>query len=753
MAIPKPQLSRVLALGAVLAVAVGPATEAAPLDRGVAAETRAFVPGEAIVRFEPGTGPAERSEVRQAAGVELDRGLELAQAQVVTLGGSVEDAVRRLERQPAVAYAQPNYRYRSLAVATPNDTFFGDLWGLQDAVPPNPGVDALEAWEHTRGAGQVIAVVDTGVALDHPDLQGNLWSGPGGIRGHDFVDGDNDPDDYDFHGTHVAGTAAASAGNGLGVAGVAPSAQIMAVRVLDGDGSGSTSDIANGIVFAAQNGADVINLSLGGPANVDDPLMSNAVTVADGLDAVVVAAAGNDAGDNDASPTTPCTLPQANLICVAAVTPSGALASFSNFGATTVDVGAPGTAILSARNDYASVFAEGFDAGIAGWTTAGLNGGTPWSSVAGPNSDGTPAATDSSGGSYANSATPLAPAEARLVKATGLDLSAERGCRMNFDVRHDLEEDFDFLEAGAVTAAGLVSFDGRYLTGSTGGSFLAEEVSISDLGGEDDVTPWFALLSDESVVDDGAYVDDLDVRCRDDTYVDAKTAAGSYVTFNGTSMATPHVAGVAALIGAVAPGLTDAQVVQAIQSGGSPLASLAGKTVSGRTADADGAVAAALGLPDPTPSGSAPPLSPGGPASPTPLPGPIPPAVPAPRSAPLPLPASSLSLVAAKATVRVSRRGVFRYEFRATPSVAGRVAFRTRRKVTVARRAHLSLGSRAFAAPATGRVLLKVKLSRRQLRLLRRNGRFLLNVTADARGVAGESLRSSRRLTLKPPRR
>jgi thermitase len=264
------------------------------------------VPGEALLRYEPGTDATERRELRTGAGVEFESAVAVPRVQLVSFEGSVRAAVNRLEDEPGVAYAQPNYRYHALAAA-PNDTHFGHLWGLGGT----PGVHVLPAWDRSRGAGQVIAVVDSGVDLTHPDLAGNLWTGPGGIHGHDFVDNDPDPDDYNLHGTHVAGTAAASADNGQGVAGVAPQAQIMAVRVLDGDGFGSTLTIANGITFAANNGAGVINLSLGGFAGGGDPAMQNAVAQAEQRNAVVVAAAGNGGNDgvgddNDSFPFTPC---------------------------------------------------------------------------------------------------------------------------------------------------------------------------------------------------------------------------------------------------------------------------------------------------------------------------------------------------------------------------------------------------------------------------------------------------------------
>ena len=223
---------------------------------------QSFIPGEALVRFEPGVVAAERRDARDDAGVAFGESLLLPRVQLVKFRGSVQAAVARLERQPGVADAQPNFRYHALAAA-PNDTHFGQLWGLGGT----PGVGVLAAWDVTRGAGQIIAVADTGVDLTHPDLVGRLWTGPGGIHGHDFVDDDNDPDDFQSHGTHVSGTAAATANNNTGVAGVAPEAQIMAVRVLDGDGGGGSGDIANGIAFAAENGAGVVNMSLGGSGN------------------------------------------------------------------------------------------------------------------------------------------------------------------------------------------------------------------------------------------------------------------------------------------------------------------------------------------------------------------------------------------------------------------------------------------------------------------------------------------------------
>jgi thermitase len=764
---------------AIVAAACAAPADAAPVpavDPAAAPPpSSAFVPGEVIVRFESGTTGAERLAARRAADVDFERSPKVSRAQLVEIEDtSVAAAVRRLESQPDVAYAQPNYRYRALAVPPPDDTFYSSLWGLQDSLAPSPGVDALEAWETTRGAGQVIAVVDTGVAAEHPDLAANMWENPddppgGGdqdangkvddVHGYDFVDDDSNPDDYDFHGTHVAGTAAAVAGNDLGVAGVAPEAEIMAVRVLDGDGSGSSAGIADGIAYAAQEGADVVNLSLGGPAGgTGDLLMSNAIGVANTHGTVVVAAAGNDGTSNDTTPTTPCTLSQPNLVCVAAVNQSGNRAGFSNYGVNTVDLAAPGTSILSAETDYKSVFAESFDSTLVAWSTP--LGTTAWGQST-VRSMGSHSAADSPAGDYAPNA------NAQMIKTLPLNLLSERGCRLSFDLRYEIEDAvdqdgvyFDALFAGALTTDGSV-VDGYEIVGDSEGSFERTDVSISDLDGSATAHPAFALFSDDTVQMDGAYVDDLGVLCRDSTYSNASPPAGNYVSFQGTSMATPHVAGVVALVRAAALDAgKDAgapAVIDAVLDGVRPLPSLDGFTVTGGTADAGRAIAAVLGLelpPDAEPppdDGAAAGGAGGGAAGGTV--GSSPPFLtPAPRStAPRP---PDLSRAGSRIRVRRSR---FAYRIGAGPGLTATAVFRTRRKARIGsralpRRTHLTVERRRFTVPAAGRATLKVRLSRREMRILRRNRRLLLRVTVTVRNAAGQSAKATKRLRLTLPR-
>jgi thermitase len=717
-----------------------------------------YVANQAIVRFEPGTSASERRAARTRADVRFGRSLALARAQVVELDGPVGAAVRRLERQPDVAYAQPNYRYRALAV----DTFLGELWGLTDSAPPDPGVNAFSAWNTTQGGGEVIAVVDTGVDLTHPDVSPNLWTNPGelpgngvdddangvvdDVRGADFVDraggaATGDPDDFNFHGTHVAGTAAALDDNGLGIAGVAPDSRIMAVRVLDGDGRGSSADIGDGIAYAAREGADVINLSLGGPGAFDD-FMSDAVDAAAQQDAVVVVAAGNEASNNDdpATPVVPCNLPQANLICVAAVNEAGSRASFSNFGTTSVDVAAPGTNILSAKTDWgAPVFSESFNMSLNAWDRFTEVGSVAWdrTNAAGTFTEGTHSVTDSPGGNYAINS------DSELFTASAVDLTGHRGCRMHFDLRHQIQAPAstgalrDALFAGAVTNTLGVE---QVLPFAGNRSFFEAEVSISTLSGRDDVFPIFALLSNaDAVVGDGAYADRLRLFCRDSTYLDAITpvesyedaASGNYVEFDGTSMATPHVAGAAALVRAADPGIPAAQVVQALVDSVHPLPSLGGAVRSGGVVDAAAAIDRALAIPNPVP--------------------PLPPATAPPPPPPAPTPA----VAPAKArfgSVSVSRRGVVTLRLFGNPGTTGVLTLKA--NIVRPRTARLvRAGRKTFRIGSTGRVTVKPRLTRAALRQLRRTRRLRVRATVVLKNAAGLTSTSRARLRLRLRRR
>jgi subtilisin family serine protease len=213
----------------------------------------------------------------------------------------------------------------------------------------------------TDGGGATVAVVDTGGTFTHPDLQGRL------IAGHDFVDGDDTPDDANGHGTHVSGIIAANSGNGIGVECVAPGARVLEVRVLDKNGSGSIDDVAAGIDYAVAHGADVINLSLGSDTLLptgNDPQYDAAIGRALDRGVIVVAAAGNSSGPACDQPSG-----QGRLLCVGAVDRRGQHSSFSNFGFG-LGISAPGGSAAGGDEDILSTWNNGDYKHVAGTSQA-----------------------------------------------------------------------------------------------------------------------------------------------------------------------------------------------------------------------------------------------------------------------------------------------------------------------------------------------------------------------------------------------
>lgn len=209
---------------------------------------------------------------------------------------SVEETLYALRRNPDVEYAEPNYI--AYAAVAPDDPLFDLQYALYNPGSAPPGspqedtadIKATSAWVETKGDENiVIAILDTGVDLDHPDIDEKIYS-----SGYDFINVDSDPTDDHGHGTHVAGIAAAETNNDEGIAGVAWNCKILPVKVLDDLGEGGYSEMIDGIIWAADNGADVINLSLGG--SFPSTSLENALKYAYDMDIVIVAAAGNDGG-------------------------------------------------------------------------------------------------------------------------------------------------------------------------------------------------------------------------------------------------------------------------------------------------------------------------------------------------------------------------------------------------------------------------------------------------------------------------
>ena len=381
-------------LTATLVAAWTPAAEAAIGPQQVEALDRQGAT-EIVVRREPGLDAAERADVRADADVTLRRSSTLPDTEVVRADkGQLAEAVAELNRDPDVIYAEPVTVQSALSA----DSYYGSLWGLENVGQkmflPGSGsyypsgtadadMDVPEAWTKATGAGVTVGIVDTGVLTSHPDLANQIAfntgeTGPDALnrdkrtngvdddgngyrddwQGWDFVaeypsigvsEGDstagpdNTPQDNHGHGTHVAGTVAAQANNNEGIAGVAPGAKIMPLRALGASGRGSSIAIAEAFDYAGKMGVRVVNASLGGPG-LDQ---SQLAAVQAHPNTLYVIAAGNDNVNNDATPYGPCALPAANVMCVGASDENDRRASFSNYGATSVDVFAPGTAILS----------------------------------------------------------------------------------------------------------------------------------------------------------------------------------------------------------------------------------------------------------------------------------------------------------------------------------------------------------------------------------------------------------------------
>lgn len=322
--------------------------------------------------------PAIQERAARGHGGVVTRRLPVAGLAVVEPRGDRTGAslAEELANDPRVRFVEPNGTVRRLL--TPDDASFGAQWGLLntgqriDGVTGMAGADiaAPGAWDVTTGSSAVrVAVLDGGVDRTVPDLAPNApavlnaqESGDGresngvdddgngfvdDVAGWDWVADDNDPDDADFvsHGTHVASVIAARGNDGQGMAGVTWSASLMPLRVLNAFGFGSVADVVAGLSYAGQQGARVVNVSLGG--EVSGQTMQAAIDAYPNT--LFVVAAGNAGDDNDgSSPSMPCAVPSENVICVAASDQGDDLASFSNFGATTVDLAAPGVNVLGA---------------------------------------------------------------------------------------------------------------------------------------------------------------------------------------------------------------------------------------------------------------------------------------------------------------------------------------------------------------------------------------------------------------------
>ncbi|WP_155806242.1 S8 family serine peptidase, partial [Planktothrix agardhii] len=344
-----------------------------------------FSSDRVIVKLKPGANSNEISNLQAQIGVTKvstasQLGIDIWQIP----SGTVEKIISTYKNDPRFEYIEPDYIITLEDVekpssatessekitpqaTTPNDPGYSQLWGLnntgQSGGTADADIDAPEAWDIQKGnQNLVIGVIDTGVDYNHPDLSANIWTNPGEIagdgidndsngyiddtRGWDFAYNDNNPMDVHGHGTHVSGTIAGKGNNGVGVTGVAWNAKIMPLKFLNDSGSGYLSDAILAINYATAKGVKLTNNSWGGGGY--SQALSDAINTAGQQGALFIAAAGNDYGNNnDITPAYPASYNLSNIISVASTTRTDGLSSFSNYGATTVDLGAPGSDIYS----------------------------------------------------------------------------------------------------------------------------------------------------------------------------------------------------------------------------------------------------------------------------------------------------------------------------------------------------------------------------------------------------------------------
>ncbi len=577
-----------------------------------------------IVEWERGVTGIDRVAARADADTTLVRTLGAPAFQLVRPepGQSVSDALAALRDDPSVRVAvRDGY---DVLHATTNDPLFNQLWGLQNlglgiegfaGAVPGVDVDAASAWDRTRGSSSVvIADIDSGYRFDAPDLAGVAWTNQGevadgldndangivdDVHGADFIGAngtvpvvDGDPTDDDLieggHGVHTAGTMGAAGNNGIGISGVAQDVRIMPLRVcsyfLDPNpappdnsaaGCAFSAEIA-AINYAGAHGARVANMSLGGP-NANAALLD---AFAHNPQTLFVISAANDTNDNDVTPRYPCVydpsttgVPGAidNIICVAATDQADGLADFSDWGATTVDLGAPGTETLSAYPAKELRFGDNFETAPFGWTMS-PGAGAPF------------ARTNSAPlTSFGMSATASAPSTTFSSTSTGVAIPAGYGgCTLTQTRTLSVDggtvnDRFQY----SVLSNGTTAFS----SGPVSASGTISTVPIRGLAGTTVQVRNTFITDGTPVPTHGAWIDDVKLECNAPL-----STPPTYDYLEGTSMAAPHVTGAAGLLFSLKPTASVAEVRSALLGTVEVIPSLVGKTVTGGRLDVSAAL-------------------------------------------------------------------------------------------------------------------------------------------------------------------
>ncbi|WP_265580937.1 S8 family peptidase [Methanofollis aquaemaris] len=581
-----------------------------------------YEPNTVIVRFAAptGDGPALCSasvNAHSALGADVADDLSdlVPGMQVVELpeGVSVEEAVDYYSRLSSVEYAEPNYYVHALK--EPDDPYFEKLWGmkntgqiLQDgqsfegmliyyngqAGTPGADMSIPGAWNITTGSSNVtIAVVDTGVMYTHTDLAANIWTntreipdngidddGNGyvdDVHGWDFVSEDNNPMDFNGHGTHCAGTIAGVGNDSVGVAGVMWTAKIMPVRVLDTQGYGTVYHSIAAIKYATAMGADVISCSFGGGEGSE--AYRDAIRASSAL---VVCAAGNDGTNNDAFPMYPANYNSPNVLSVAALDNQDKFAIFSNFGKISVHVTAPGVGILSTIPIWSAAYQDEItESSVNDWKTLSYLESANWSGDYMSGTERYALGVSGVNVSLTYSDTPFIDLEDTILE---------------FVTAYTLKEGTDRLQILVSTTDfrnypsynDMINNDSCYIadvvTGSSHREIVSRIVDLDRYGtmlGEDPL--YIGYLYYSKSPDSFAWLDSFTIT----RYTEPEEG---YAYYSGTSMATPMVSGVAGLIKSVNRSLTAEETKQILIDSVDKIPSLEEKVSSGGRVNASRAV-------------------------------------------------------------------------------------------------------------------------------------------------------------------
>jgi len=562
-----------------------------------------YVEGEVLVRFRPRVSRNAVDSVAKSNFSTVARRYNALTkidareyAHLKSKHRTTQQMIQALKKNPQVEAVSPNF-FLHVDSKIPDDENFDYLWGLhntgQMGGPSGIDIDAPEAWDITTGSSSVIVgVIDTGIDYNHPDLIPNIWVNPGEVvdgidnDGNGYIDDINginaivssgDPMDDHSHGTHCAGTIGAVGNNNLGVAGVNWNAKLIGTKFLDATGYGTDADAIECINYLIDlkttRGQNIVaaNASFGGGDY--DPVMESAITNMGSAGIVFCAAAGNDWMDNDTIPHYPSSYSCSNIIAVTAVDWMG-WQNF-NYGATSVDLGAPGVDILSTISavyypQAGDIFFDDMESGPGNWVTGGTN--NSWGITTDqeifaypPNPVPSPPNfwSDSPGADY------LPDTDSWLMNASDIDLSAYVGQNLYLGFGSAM-----LLEQGAPVDHGYVE-----VSGDGGGTWQ----SLMDFAqyGYYWYIPWyflipdsvktanfrfrFHLVTDFSIEYDGWLIDDVGI------------GTASYFGYgfkSGTSMATPHVTGAVALIAAQYSSETVVARINRVLNNVTPLPSL-----------------------------------------------------------------------------------------------------------------------------------------------------------------------------------